>query len=154
MDYHHIIVPLDGSEIAEAVLPHLELFINSQKVNNIELVQVVPPIEFHYRIFVPLSIDEEKKINEDAVRAAEKYLNEVKSRIEAGKNIITVKVLQGSVSHALTEYINNSGADLLIMSTHGRSGPSLLYWGSIAEKLLRSVSIPVFIVHPPAYIPK
>lgn len=153
MEYNHIIAPLDGSELAEAVLPHLDLIIKSWKINNIELIRVVHPLEIHYKSVVPLTVEEENTINNDAVREAEKYLNDIKLRLGV-ESVTTIRVLLGNVNHVLPDYINKSGADLLVIATHGRSGPSLLYWGSVAEKLVRTVCVPTLIVHPPNCIPK
>jgi nucleotide-binding universal stress UspA family protein len=154
MEYNYVIVPLDGSELAETVIPHLELLFIACKIKGIELVQVIHSADIHYKSVVPYSVQEEHKIVESAVAEAEKYLKEIKTRIRVDPNKVITTVLKGNVASVLQDHINKGGADLLLMATHGRSGISRLYWGSTAEKLIHSVYIPILIVPPPLHKPK
>jgi nucleotide-binding universal stress UspA family protein len=149
MNYRHVIVPLDGSELAESVLPHLEALASNCQITTVELVRAVPPIELHYKAALPIDLRQEKEINQAILKEAEDYLLKVKSRLDASRMTVTIKVLSGNVGSILADYVKNSGADLLLMATHGRSGPSRWVWGSIADKLLRSACIPIFLVRPP-----
>jgi nucleotide-binding universal stress UspA family protein len=154
MDYQHVLVPLDGSELAESVLPHLDAVASNCKITTVELIRAVPPIEMHYKAAVPFDSRQEKQINAAAIKEAEDYLLKVKSRLDASRMSVTTKVLPGPVAEVLANYLNNSDADLLIMATHGRSGPSRWLWGSVAERLLHTCCIPVFLVRPPTCVPK
>jgi nucleotide-binding universal stress UspA family protein len=150
MNYKHVIVPLDGSELAESVLPHLEAVLSSDHVDSVELVRVVPPLEMHYKAALPIDSNQEKQIQATAIKEAEDYLKKFIAKLDDSKMSITTRVLSGNVADVLADYINRSDADLLILATHGRSGPSRWIWGSIAERLLHSCCIPTFIVHPPS----
>jgi nucleotide-binding universal stress UspA family protein len=154
MNYQHVIVPLDGSETAESVLPHLDAVASNCQITTVELVRAVPPIELHYKAAMPIDARQEKQLNEAAIREAEQYLQKIKSKLDASRMTITTKVLPGVVADTLANYLEKSGADLLLMSTHGRSGPSRWFWGSIADKLLKISCIPVFLVRPPTCVPK
>jgi nucleotide-binding universal stress UspA family protein len=154
MNYKRVIVPLDGSELAESVLPHLEAVASNCQITTVELVRVVPPIELHYKAAVPIDAKQEKQINQEALKEAENYLLKVKAGLNASRMEISIKVLPGEAAQQLVEYIEKSGADLLIIATHGRSGVSRWVWGSVADKLLRSSCIPVFIVRPPECKPR
>jgi len=148
MSYKHAIVPLDGSSLAECVLPHLEAFASSSQIEEVELVRVVPPIEMHYKAALPFDEREEKQLNQAAVKEAEEYLQKTKTKLEASHMRVSTQVLVGTVADALADYLKKSNADLLLLATHGRSGPSRWVWGSVADKILRSTSIPVFLVRP------
>jgi nucleotide-binding universal stress UspA family protein len=148
MNYKHVIVPLDGSELAECVLPHLETVASNCQITSVELVRAVPPIEIHYKAAIPIDSNQEKQINQEAIKEAEDYLQTVKSRLESSLMTVTTKVLPGKAADVLADYLKQSDADMLIMATHGRSGPSRWIWGSVAEKLLRATEIPVFLVRP------
>ena len=148
MNYQHVIVPLDGSALAECVLPHLEAIASNCHITTVELVRVVPPLEMHYRAVLPFDVQQEKQLNQAAVKEAEDYLSAIKARLDASRMTVITKVLLGPVADVLSDYIQKSGADLLILATHGRSGPSRWFWGSVADKLLRSCCIPVFLVRP------
>lgn len=148
MNYKHVIVPLDGSDLAECVLPHLEAVASNCQITTLELVRAVEPIEMHYRAAVPIDAAQEKQINQSAIKEAEDYLQNVKSRLDSSRMNVTTKVLSGRVADVLADYLKRSDADLLIMATHGRSGPSRWIWGSIADRLLHISDIPVFLVRP------
>jgi nucleotide-binding universal stress UspA family protein len=142
MEYRHVLIPLDGSEVAECVLPHLEAVVANSQVVSVELVSVVPPS------VVPLSISLEKQVREEATKNAREYLEQVKSRLDASRTKIITHVLYGNVAETLIDYIKMSDIDLLIIAAHGRSGFNRWEWGSIADKILRSACIPVFLIRP------
>jgi nucleotide-binding universal stress UspA family protein len=154
MNYRHVVVPLDGSELAESVLPHLEAVANNCQITTVELVRVVTPIEMHYKAALPINRNQEKEINENYIKEAEDYLLKVKEKLDASRMTVTTKVLTGEAANKLVDYIEMSGADLLLIATHGRSGVSRWVWGSVAEKLLRGSCIPVFMIRPPECILK
>ena len=64
---------------------------------------------------------------------------------QAGINADTV-ILSGKPADSLVRYAVNNGVDLIIMATHGRSGISKIFWGSVAEKILRATAIPVLLI--------
>jgi nucleotide-binding universal stress UspA family protein len=150
MNYQHVIVTLDGSELAESVLPHLEAVASNCQITTVELVRAVPPLEMHYKAALPFDERQEKELNQSALKGAEDYLRQVKARLDASRMTVTTKVLSGPVADSLADYVNKSSADLLLVATHGRSGPSRCVWGSTAERLLHSSCIPVFLVRPPS----
>jgi nucleotide-binding universal stress UspA family protein len=149
MEYQHVMVPLDGSELAECVLPHLEAVASNCKITTVELIRVVPPPEAFVAVGFPVSEKQEAAIYESQVKEAENYLLKVKARLDAGRMTVITRVLKGRTADVLADYLQKSGADLLLMATHGRSGPSRWYWGSVADKLLRSSCTPVFMVRAP-----
>jgi nucleotide-binding universal stress UspA family protein len=153
MNYQHVIVPLDGSELAESVLPHLEAIASNCQITTVEIIRVVPPLEMHYRAALPIDPKQEKQINESSLKDAENYLLKIKAKLDASRMNVATKVLSGDAASALVEYVEKSGADLLIIATHGRSGISRWVWGSVADKLLRTSCIPVFVVRPPGCKP-
>jgi nucleotide-binding universal stress UspA family protein len=154
MNYQHVIVPLDGSELAECVLPHLEAVASNCQITTVELVRVVQPVEMHYKAAMPLDFNQEKQLNQSAIREAEAYLKQIQARLDASRMTLTTKVLSGHVAETLASYINMSNADLLLIATHGRSGPSRWAYGSVADRLLHASCIPVFMVRPPECVSK
>ncbi len=154
MNYRRVIVPLDGSELAETVLPHLEALASNCQITTIELVRAVPHLEMHYKAAVPLDARQERQMDEADKKAAEEYLQKIKKRLDSSRMTVTTTVLFGRPAETLAEYIEKSDADLLVIATHGRSGPSRWVWGSVTDKLLHCVCIPVFVVRPPECRPK
>ena len=152
MNYQHVIVPLDGSELAECILPHLEAVASNCQITTVELIRSVPPPDIRYTVGFPVDKKQEAAIYENEVKEAEEYLLKVKARLDASRMNVTTRVLRGKSVDILADYIKTSDADLLLMSTHGRSGPSRWYWGSVADKLLRSICTPIFLVRAPGCV--
>ncbi len=143
--YKKIMVPLDGSQVAECVIPHIET-IAKKSTTKVELVSVIEPLEIPTKGKIALSDDEIKQIETEGKKEAAKYLEQVSDQLtQAGIKVDTV-ILSGRAADRLVRYAVNNGVDLIIMATHGRSGISRLFWGSVAEKILRATDIPVLLI--------
>jgi nucleotide-binding universal stress UspA family protein len=150
--YRRILVPLDGSKLAECVLPHAEALANLSKAT-VELVQVVEPVELPTRGGLALSVDDLKQIESHSKNGAVSYLGAITERLKKAGIKARSKVLSGKTADSLIDHIHEGNFDLIIMATHGRSGISRWIWGSVADKILHSSSIPVLIVRPSECIP-
>ena len=143
--YKKIMVPLDGSQVAECVIPHIER-IAGKSTARVVLVTVVEPLDIPTRGQIAISDEEIKQIDNEGKNEATKYLKQVSSRLTAaGVNTDTV-ILTGKPADSIASYAVNNGVDLIIMATHGRSGISKIFWGSVAEKILRATDIPVLLI--------
>jgi len=146
--YKKIMVPLDGSELAECVLPHVDAFIKGFNISNVILVRVVEP-EISYQGEYP--IDPEKVAERESARksAAKDYLNQVENRLKHEGTVLQAEVIVGRVTECLIDYTKENDVDLILIATHGRSGVSRWVRGSVADKILRSSNIPVLMVRAP-----
>jgi nucleotide-binding universal stress UspA family protein len=143
--YKKILVPLDGSALAECVIPHIESIAKPWK-SDVELISVVEPIEIPTRGKIALDDEDLKQINNELKQETHKYLLNVARRLEnAGISAESI-IIVGKTAESLIEYTNDNDVDLIIMATHGRSGISKWFWGSITEKVLRAVNIPVLLI--------
>lgn len=89
-----------------------------------------------------------------SITAAEHYLARLIGRVKYDDTNVTSEVLTGGRSaDMINEYATKNGVDLIIMATHGRSGISRWVWGSVADRVLRSSSVPVLIVRAPGCVP-
>ncbi len=147
--YQHIIVPMDGSELAECVLPHVEAIAGGCSVPRVTLAHVLPHL--HLRGYAEDKLLPRERQQLEAKRAddARKYLRKIESRLKKKGVAAGYVLLSGDTVKQLVKYANENGVDLFIISTHGRSGVSQLVWGSIAESLLRTSCVPVFMVRAP-----
>lgn len=143
--YKKILVPLDGSQLAECVIPHIEAIAKSLD-GEVELISVIEPVEIPTRGKIALSDDDLKAINSEVKKEAHKYLNTVAARLKRSNIKAHPVILTGKPAESLIEYTENNDVDLLIMATHGRSGITKWFWGSIAEKVLRAINVPVLLV--------
>ena len=153
--YKKILVPLDGSKLAECVLPHLETVFKGAETPEVVLVQAVEPYSIPYGREVGqfTSLEQVKEFETHQKTDAEKYLKIIAARLgRTGINAMT-EVIYGKAIEALTGYINGNEIDLVIMATHGRSGISRRIWGGVADHLLRSVCTPILMIRAPGCVP-
>ena len=147
--YKKIMVPLDGSELAECVLPHVEAFIEGCHVNHIVFVRVVEPATTFYSGDYPISPEVMKERETAGERVALDYLDQVVGRLEHKRTDLHSEVLVGNVADSLADFSEINEFDLILIATHGRSGVNRWVRGSIADKVLRSSNIPVLMVRAP-----
>jgi len=147
--YQHILVPLDGSELAECVMPHVEAVATGCHVSRITLIRVVLPLKLTGGLESRITPEERHRLEQDSMSVAADYL-EAKARPLRDKGaLVDCTVLFGNVVEQLVEYVREHGVDLVVIATHGRSGVSRLFLGSIAERILRSAPSPVLMVRAP-----
>jgi nucleotide-binding universal stress UspA family protein len=147
--YKKIMVPLDGSELAECVLPHVEAFIEGCHVKHFVFVRVVEPATVFYSGDYPMSPDLLKEKEKAAQGIAAEYLDRVLDRLKHKDAELFSKVLVGHVAESLVDFAGENNFDLILIATHGRSGVKRWVRGSIADKVLRSSAIPVLMVRAP-----
>jgi nucleotide-binding universal stress UspA family protein len=135
-----ILIPLDGSKTAEAAIPEAVAIARGRPCT-----------------FVLLCVAEARILPGadvvgdwvEAVREAEAYLAAVKKRLVAeGIGPIETRVWQGPAALAIIEAAQRHHADLIAMTSHGRSGISRLVFGSVAEAVLRGCRVPILLIRP------
>ncbi len=150
--YEKIMVPLDGSKLAECVLPHVASIAHGCEVKSVTFVRVVEPFRLVRGGTEPSFFDEEyiKKWEADSKEAAKSYLDKLISKVNYQAK---GEVLFGRPADMLADYAKKNDPDLIIVATHGRSGVSRWAWGSVTDKVLRSACVPVLMVRAPGCIP-
>ena len=149
--YKKIIVPLDGSELAECVLPHVESVAQGYGMPEVTFLYVIKP-SGNWENWTFIHNEREK-----ATRYLEKKVERARDRgLNANYKILVGNPAKGVMDYAsdpagdpassITYYATKKGADLIIMATHGRSGLSRWAHGSTADRVLRSSNIPVLMV--------
>jgi len=146
--YKKIMVPLDGSELAECVLPHLEAFIEGFKTSNVILVRVVEP-EKSYTGEYGISPDLLVKRELESKSSAKNYLDNIVKRLKHDGTALHTEVLEGRVTESLADYAKKNDIELILIATHGHSGVTRWVRGSVADKILRSANVPVLMVRAP-----
>jgi nucleotide-binding universal stress UspA family protein len=140
--YKKILVPLDGSEAAQKALGEAEKL---AKIFDSELllVQIVPfmPIYGSPELVTPLIIDEKQK------EAAHRYLASLVENLkqQGFRASLTVKTGQ-QVPAEIIDVAKEKGADLIVMSTHGRSGFTRWFVGSVALRVLTHAETPILLL--------
>ncbi len=149
-------VPLDGSKLAECVLPHLEAVVRrSEPTPVVLLVRAVEPIAIPYgrEVAKIASMEQLEAFETHNKVEAKKYLKGIVAQL--AKVGINAKddVIYGKAAEVLGDFASKNDVDLVIIATHGRSGISRWVWGSVADRLLRSVCVPVLMVRAPGCVP-
>ncbi|MBI2861037.1 MAG: universal stress protein [Chloroflexi bacterium] len=151
--YNHIMVPLDGSELAECVLPHVDSVAGGCALGKVTLIRVVSPFHLYGSIEHRISPEERHRLDERGLAVAREYLEEKARSLQRVSVPVECVVRLGEVVHELTNFAGTQGVDLIIISTHGRSGVSRWVWGSVADRILRSACVPVLMVRAPGCFP-
>jgi nucleotide-binding universal stress UspA family protein len=148
-----VLVPLDGSELAEVVFPHLEVLAEQRGIERVDVVllRVCEPIVIPPGYELDLSDDWAGYVEQRLTKAketAEEYLTKLAEIFEAiGMRVKTV-VKVGQPAVEIVDYANAHPLNLVVMSTHGWSGHSWWPWGSVTGKVLESISSPLLLVRP------
>lgn len=156
--YSKILVPLDGSEMAEAALP---LVCNLADINEAEIV-LLRVVEYPSEVYAvsnpyfpndPPSIKMIQEKKQDYLSAAEEYLEMVATPIRSHHYRVSSEVWEGPVVEAIHAVADAISADLIVMSSHGRSTGSLCgIIGSVANRVLNTSKIPVILASHPQQV--
>ena len=141
--FQSILVPLDGSPLAEQILP-LALEIARAARSKVRLVLVhqspPPPMDPQSaQLYVSIDL---------ALRKVERdYLTTLRLRLQKSSGLqVSAVTIEGPGGPTLVKYVKEIGADLVVMSTHGRGGLRGAWLGSVVDYVIRSLNIPVLVV--------
>ena len=144
--FRSLLVPLDGSTFGEHALP-LALSIARRAGATLRLAHVHVPYALMYIDSMALSALEVDIRAEEQSRA---YLDSLIKRLKSVSAVPITATLLGGIQEAevLTTYAASTGVDLIVMTTHGRGPISRLLLGSVADRLVHQVPVPVLMVRP------
>ncbi len=139
-----ILVPLDGSEYGEAALPAA---VELAKVfeGTLVLARVVPLSQVAFVPETPIAM---QAVLDEELKAARDYLEEAAGRVRAQGVKAAIEIEVGPVVPRLLEVARRVDADLIGISSHGRTGLSELVFGSVTLGLLRQAEVPLLVVRP------
>ncbi len=151
--YERILVALDGSELAERVLPYVEE-LASRLGSAVTLLRAITPAETIVAqsaggvtsMVGPGAIIDPGPIVEAERRDATAYLQAVSARLRGRGLQVDAEVVEGAAAEALAGRAEALGVGLVAMTTHGRGGLGRLVFGSVADAVLRHAPCPVFLV--------
>jgi nucleotide-binding universal stress UspA family protein len=144
--YKKILVPLDGSELAECVLPHVKAIAAGCGAGQVVILRIVEPLPAG----TPPAVDFEV-VQKAGVKAAEEYLARIKAQLSKDGLNVEAKVLTGRPAETITDFVKREKVDIITLATHGRSGISRWVFGSVADKLVRSSSAPILLIRPKGF---
>ena len=149
--YKKVLVPLDGSALAECTLTHLKNLFKDGSVGEVTLLNVV-------KVDLPWAVMESdqyrKGIDINAIReplfgASRKYLADIESRLGSEGIKVKTESLEGNrPADTITEYAQKKGIDMILIGTHGYTGLKRMMLGSVAFGVLHQSYIPVLLIRP------
>jgi len=141
--FRQIVVPLDGSPLAEAILPHVcRLAAGTPlKVLLLSVVPMPPNVEQYGSFLVSDAIDQQK-------HSREAYLERHSQELAANGVAAGHEVRVGDPATEIVRYAEEVLADAIAMSTHGRTRVDRLLHGSVAGAVLRTALLPLLLVRP------
>jgi nucleotide-binding universal stress UspA family protein len=143
--FDKILVPVDFSEGARTALGHAALFAKLFG-GSLELVHVVEEVGQANSAFWAAEPALAGQLQRRAVTSAEEAMERLLPTLPLAEGIrVETRILSGTVPGTLAEYAAESGASLMVVSTHGRTGLSRWLLGSVSERLLRAAPCPVLI---------
>ncbi len=147
--YKKVLVPLDGSDLAECALSHLKSLFKDGSVGEVTLLNIVT-------IDIPWAELEGGHFDLEAVRkqvfsASGNYLAKAKSRlVSEGIKVETASVEANRPAETIMEYAKKHGIELILMATHGYTGFKRLMLGSVASGVVNQSTVPVLLIRPEA----
>ena len=151
--YGKILVPLDGSKLAEVVLPYVQEL--ARRFDwEVTLIEVIAPLSKLVAETMPAGMEPAGAGTAVGVEAASEalkaeredariYLEGVVGRLKTQEIKLRTEILEGMAGDAIVDYAHDQGMELIAMSTHGRSGLRRLVFGSVADQVFRRAGTPV-----------
>ncbi|MGD0276416.1 MAG: universal stress protein [Syntrophales bacterium] len=141
--YKKILVPLDGSKLAECALPHVVNLAKGDAVGEVILLNVVeiPSVWMAEGLdFISIKNAQFSK--------AQKYLANLQSQLSSEGIKVKAEVLEGKTAQSIIEYSKEKAVNLIVIVTHGYTGIKQLMFGSVALRVLHDAHIPVLLIRP------
>jgi nucleotide-binding universal stress UspA family protein len=141
--FRRILVPLDGSELAEEVLP-LAIAEASDHGATLVLFRAVPPLR-QGLMLVPSVLDD---LNRQGLQLATDYVNRVADEIRRDGLAVETEVQLGKPAEIILAFAEGTDCDLIIIASHGQSGARQWRFGSVANKVIKvKTTMPVMVVN-------
>jgi nucleotide-binding universal stress UspA family protein len=141
--YQRILAALDGSDLSEEVLPHVEAL--AKKFGSTVLLLRVHPLLSAGAVAAAPPQDP-TQVHRAELQAAESYLTAVAERLRARGCQVETELRTGSPAEEIIARAQATGADLIAMTTHGRGGLGRLVFGSVTSAVLPKAPCPMLVV--------
>ncbi|MBZ0291595.1 MAG: universal stress protein [Anaerolineae bacterium] len=153
----HILLPLDGSELAEKAIEYAMTVISPG--NQITLLMVVdPPEQLSYNLYAlePTAVGapvseaaiDYQSVSDEMMRGARAYLDSKSKALQQAGYKVNTLAEYGAPAEVIVETAEKLNVDTIVISTHGRSGLSRWILGSVTSKVISAASCPVYVIPP------
>lgn len=144
--YKKIVVPIDGSGWSERAIPHA---VDIARISNGEIIllHILKPPLHEYADTLALA-GEDEQINRIRENIKQKLVALRSQLRDEGMNCRVQVIEATGVAAQIGDYVRDEDADLVVMSTHGRTGLGRFVFGSVAHKVMETVEVPVLLIRP------
>lgn len=142
--YPKVLVPLDGSELAECALEEVKKLVKGGLVREIVLFSVIAIPQL--ALGEGIDYQQFRKSHFDGFQ---EYLEKIRSRIASAEVAVNAEVQEGNPAQMIINYVRKNAVDLIVIATHGYSGMKKLMFGSVALQVLHDADVPVLLIRPP-----
>jgi nucleotide-binding universal stress UspA family protein len=142
--FRKVVVAVDGTPESEASVPIAVRYFGRPETR-FTLLTVVPPLHPVLRMLA--SADEFERDTQEQQAASRAYLRDAAARGAHLADFATALIVDRHPAHGISAYATEHGADLLVMSTHGRGPVGRAFLGSVADKVVRTTAIPILLCH-------
>lgn len=147
--YRKIMVPLDGSKLAECVIPHVESIAKGCGTEEVILFRVCEPPAIPADYPHDLTPNWEDHVRQQISHIQEGcrlYLDDTEKKLVQSGLKVTTKAALGNAAESIVDFAVQNKINLIIMASHGRSGISRWAYGSTADKVLHAIRTPVLVI--------
>ncbi|MBN1382505.1 MAG: universal stress protein [Deltaproteobacteria bacterium] len=144
--YKKVLIPLDGSKVAETALDHMRTLAGARLIGELTILKVV---DMPTPVAMPISVEEGYDFSgyEDLYfKEAQKYLYGMEDQLKSEGINVKAETIIGRTVSTILEYQKENDIDLIILATHGHSGVTKFLLGSVANKIVQSSQCPVFLI--------
>ncbi len=152
--FTHILVALDGSELAEKALPVARDLATSSG-GTIHLIQAVsrqPEVEAAQSTgdinpqLVEVSLDLARRLIDTRQTRGQEHLDRVAAELTNAGLKVETRILEGAADEQIISYSREHAVDLIVISTHGHGGVKRFLLGSVTDRVIRSCEVPVLVL--------
>lgn len=141
--YQKVLVPLDGSELAECALTEVKKLMEGGLIREVVLLSVIVIPTLNVGEGIDFSM-----LRKSAIERMQSYLDGVPSKIAQKGVEITTAILEGNAAETIIDYVKKHAVDLIAIATHGYSGMKKLMFGSVALQVLHDSHVPILLIRP------
>jgi len=142
--YKKMLVPLDGSALSETSLNHVITLVKGCNIPEVILIKAREPLDTGVR--QRLNEELAQKLDEAYNDETEEYLARIAEHLNGQGISARTVAIASSAANGILNYARENGVDIIVMSSHGRTGIARWAFGSVAEKVLRQSDIPVLVI--------
>ena len=145
--YQKVLVPLDGSELAEAALPQVRNLAAGGLIGEVILLSVVE-IDLMGIPSTRTGVIDYPALVKTHFDKSQDYLEKIRSGLSAEGINVKAEAVEGKAAQMIVNYAEKNGVDLIVIASHGYSGMKRLMFGSVALRVLHDAHAPVLLIRP------